>query len=224
MSQSANILIAEDEHRIAEVIVAYLEQAGFAVTHVDDGGKVLEAIDRQPPDLLVLDLMLPNKDGISICRELRAFSQLPVIMVTAKVEEIDRLLGFEVGADDYLCKPFSPRELVARVQSLLRRSGPANEPLPQLFSIDGDARRVSCNGTALQLTPTEYSLMELFLSRPGRVFPRAQLIDLVYEDAIDTTDRAIDSHIKNLRKKIAAHLPDQEVIRSVYGIGYRYEL
>lgn len=218
------VLVIEDEPAIAEVEIAYLRNAGLATLHLDRGDGAVECIRREAPDLIVLDLMLPGADGTEICRGLRAFSQAPVIMVTARVEEIDRLLGFETGADDYLCKPFSPRELVARVRALLRRSGALDvarrEPL---FVDDISAQRIRCAGRGLDLTPQEYRLLHVLLAHPGRVFSRAQLLALAYPDDAEVFDRAIDSHVKNLRRKIAGSLGEQSVIHSVYGVGYRFE-
>jgi len=177
------------------------------------------------PSLVLLDLMLPGTDGVTLCREIRRFSAVPIIMVTAKVEEIDRLLGFEVGADDYLCKPFSPRELVARVQAMLKRAMPSTQaPAPQLFEHDEGAQRIRYAGQALNLTPQEYRLLAVLIAAPGRIFSRAALLQLAYADGGDVFDRAVDSHIKNLRKKLAAVLADRDVIHSVYGVGYRFEL
>lgn len=219
------ILIVEDEIKIAEILSDYLEQAGFTTDHMAEGVNVVERVKEDPPGLILLDLMLPGKDGLAICREIRMFSELPIIMVTAKAEEIDRLLGLEIGADDYICKPFSPREVVARVKVVLRRSKPLGETIstPPLFEIDEERARISVKGQRLDLTPTEYRLLKLFLSKPGRVFSRSQLLDLCYQQEQLVFDRVIDSHVKNLRRKIYRYLGDQEVIHSVYGVGYRYE-
>jgi two-component system response regulator BaeR len=219
------IMVVEDEPRIAEVMLAYLSHAGFATRHIERGDAVLPALRESPPDLLLLDLMLPGVDGVSICRDIRRFSSLPIIMVTARVEEIDRLLGFEVGADDYLCKPFSPRELVARVQAMLRRVCPdAATASPPLFEHDAAAQRIHCCGQLLNLTPQEYRPLAVLLSAPGRIFARATLLEMAYPDGGDVFDRAVDSHIKNLRKKLAMALGEREAIHSVYGVGYRFEL
>ena len=219
------ILVVEDEGSIADILMDYLRKAGFVVRHIADGAAALAAIRADPPDLVVLDLMLPGLDGISVCREVRRFSALPIIMVTARVEEIDRLLGLEAGADDYVCKPFSPREVVARVATVLRRSG-GGEAAPALAAVDIDeaAQRIAIGGQRLELTPTEFRLLRLLASRPGRIYSRAQILDLAYDDDLDVSDRIIDSHVKNIRKKIAAVLPGVEVIHSVYGVGYRFEM
>ncbi len=210
------IVIVEDEPEMAALVADYVRAAGFHPTVFGDGAAALAAIRNAPP---ALDLMLPGLDGLSLCREVRAFSRVPIVMVTARVEEIDRLLGLELGADDYLCKPFSPRELVARIKAILRRSGIASAPL----AIDSAARRASVHGRQLDLTPTEFDLLAALARRPGQVFSRAQLLALAHQDKLEVTDRAIDSHIKNVRRKIEAAAPGLEPIRSIYGLGYRFE-
>lgn len=228
MSTDTLILLVEDEPRIAEVQIAYLQQAGMRVHHLARGDAVMAFVESTPPDVIVLDLMLPGMDGTAVCRSLRALPQhaeIPVIMVTAMVEEIDRLLGFEAGADDYLCKPFSPRELVARVKALLRRSAVAAIPVPPSpLQMDALQLRASWNGKVLNLTPQQFRLLDVLAGSPGRIFSRAQLLELAYTDSTDVIDRAIDSAIKNLRKKLAVDIPEQELIHSVYGVGYRFEL
>lgn len=222
----AHILIAEDEAKIAALVADYLGAAGMQVSVVTDGEEVLPAVERLRPAALILDVMLPHRDGMSICRELRLTNTLPVIMLTARVEEIDRLLGLELGADDYLCKPFSPRELVARVKALLRRTAPAASEAPVLphFEVDEQRMRASVSGHRLDLTPVEYRLLSTLLRHPGRVYRRDELLNLVYDDYREISDRTIDGHIKNLRRKIEAVLPDHAVIHAVYGIGYRLEI
>jgi two-component system response regulator BaeR len=221
------ILVVEDEPTIAEILVDYLRHAGFTPRHMDNGREALEAIRAEPPDLVVLDIMLPGLDGMSVCREVRKFSAVPIIMVTARVEEIDRLMGLEVGADDYVCKPFSPREVVARVTTVLRRAaarGGSDVAALPLLEVDEECQRMSISGQRLDLTPTEYRLLRLLASRPGRIYSRAQILDLAYVEDQDVSDRIIDSHVKNLRKKIAAVLPGVDLIHSVYGVGYRFEV
>ena len=215
------VYIVEDEPELALLVADYLRAAGFDPTVFADGLEALAAIRARVPALVVLDLMLPGLDGLALCREVRSFSGVPIVMVTARVEEIDRLLGLELGADDYLCKPFSPRELVARVKAILRRSGVA-APTGAL-AIDAAARRASVRGRALDLTRTEFELLAALASRPGQVFSRARLLELAHQDNLEATDRAIDSHIKNLRRKIDAAAPGLEPIRSIYGVGYRFE-
>jgi two-component system response regulator BaeR len=222
---TARVMIVEDEPELAALVADYARAAGYEPIVFGDGARALAAVRHQPPDILVLDLMLPGLDGLAVCRAVRTFSTLPIIMVTAKVEEIDRLLGLETGADDYLCKPFSPRELVARIKAQLRRAGYAADgaPVPTL-TIDTAGRRVLVHGQPLTLTPAEYAILAGMARHPGRVFSRAQLLDLAAQDKLDTGDRAIDSHIKNLRRKLARVLPDAEPITAVYGLGYRLDL
>jgi two-component system response regulator BaeR len=177
-------------------------------------------------DLIVLDLMLPGRDGLDICRELRSFSTVPIIMVTARIEEIDRLLGLELGADDYICKPFSPREMVARVKAVLRRlhAQTADAPVDALkLKLDPHSFRVSVEGREAELTLVEFQLLQVLYRQPGRIFSRSKLMDLIYRDQRIVSDRTIDSHIKKLRKKLADILPDRELVHSVYGAGYRYD-
>ncbi|MFL6658528.1 MAG: response regulator [Massilia sp.] len=219
---SQRIVIVEDEPELAAVMADYAVASGYLPTVYHDGAIALEALRRELPALLVLDLMLPGLDGVSLCRAVRAFSEVPIIMVTARVEEIDRLLGLESGADDYLCKPFSPRELMARIKVILRRV-PAGAPAG-VCQVDEGARRISIQGQALELTPSEYHILAGMARRRGQVFSRAQLLDLARQDSLDVTDRAVDSHIKNLRRKIAAVLPEVDAIGSVYGLGYRLDL
>jgi two-component system, OmpR family, response regulator BaeR len=220
---SASILIVEDEGDLSSVMADYVTAAGYAAQVIADGREALASVQRAIPDLIVLDIMLPSLDGLALCRAVREFSEVPIIMVTARVQEIDRLLGLETGADDYLCKPFSPRELVARIKAILRRSRKPDDEARQV-EVDEAARSVRIRAQLLDLTPTEYSLLAAMVKRPGTIFSRAQLLDLASRDNLDVTDRAIDSHIKNLRRKLAAVLPDAEVIHSVYGLGYRFEL
>jgi len=219
------IMIVEDESALAEVLQDYLTRDGFSVCHLAEGTHVVETVRSNPPDLIILDLMLPGKDGLQICREIRQDSDVPIILATARVEEIDRLLGLELGADDYVCKPYSPREIVARVKAILRRVAAAQAPTrsPALINLQAETLSASISGNRLDLTVREFQLLSVLAKRPGRVFSRAQLLDLAYPDDADIYDRTIDSHIKNIRKKIAEYLPDVEVIRSVYGIGYAYE-
>jgi two-component system response regulator BaeR len=217
---SARVMIVEDEPELAALVADYARAAGHDAIVCGDGALALQAVRAEPPDVLVLDLMLPGLDGVAVCRAVRAFSTLPIIMVTAKVEEIDRLLGLETGADDYLCKPFSPRELMARIKALLRRSGFAQP----LLTVDGAGQRVLVRGQALDLTPSEFAILAGMARRPGTVFSRAQLLDLAAQDKLETGDRAVDSHIKNLRRKLAAVLPGAEPITSLYGLGYRLDV
>ena len=218
---NSTIMIVEDEPELAAVIADYARAAGYVPTVHGDGAQALAAIRAAPPDLIVLDLMLPGLDGLALCRAVRAFSEVPIVMVTARVEEIDRLLGLELGADDYLCKPFSPRELMARIKAILRRAGAA-AAAPALV-LDQAARRIALHGRALDLTPSEYAILAALARRPGQVLSRAQLLDAAQADNFDANDRAIDSHVKNLRRKIDGAAPGLEPIRSIYGLGYRYD-
>ncbi|MBK1725893.1 response regulator [Halorhodospira neutriphila] len=219
---SAHILIVEDETRLAELLADYLQAASFTTEHLTDGSAVVPALQARMPDLILLDLMLPGEDGMSVCRAIRRFSEVPIIMITARVEEIDRLLGLELGADDYICKPLSPREVVARVKAILRRlqrSGGEGSGL----AIDILAYRAWLDGHELTLTPVELRLLAALAEHPGQVFSRGQLLDRLYSDHRVVTDRTIDAHIKNLRRKLSAVRDEQELIRSVYGVGYRLE-
>jgi two-component system response regulator BaeR len=221
------LFIVEDEPELAALVADYAKAAGYDATVFGDGALALDAIRRRPPALVVLDLMLPGLDGLSVCREVRRFSELPIVMVTARVEEIDRLLGLELGADDYLCKPFSPRELMARVKAILRRAASTAAPAPTpVVDVDEAARRIRIHGQVLALTPTEYGILAALARRPGQVFSRAQLLDAAREGnaSLDVADRAIDSHVKNLRRKLDAALPGVEAIHSIYGLGYRFDL
>jgi two-component system response regulator BaeR len=220
------ILIVEDEPKLASLLADYLHASGYRTSHIADGNAVIAAITASPPDLVLLDLMLPGRNGIDICRELRSFSQVPVIMLTARVEEIDRLLGLQTGADDYVCKPFSPREVVARVQALLRRAAYArSQPASSTgIIIDAEKHEVLVNGRILDLTPVEFRLLKALHANAGRVFSRDQLIGHAYADYRIVTDRTVDTHIKNLRRKLDHASPEHELIRSIYGLGYKLEL
>jgi len=218
---TARILIVEDENELATIIADYAKAAGYDAEVIGNGRTALAAIERQTPDLIVLDLQLPGLDGLSVCKTVRRFSDVPIIMVTARVEEVDRLIGLEIGADDYVCKPFSPRELVARIKVILRRRRP-DEP-ERLLVIDESTHTIRLASQPLTLTASEYVLLATMAKRRGTIYSRAQLLDLVRHDNFDVGDRAIDTHIKNLRRKLSAVLPDVEIIHSVYGLGYRVE-
>jgi two-component system, OmpR family, response regulator BaeR len=220
------ILIVEDEPKLAALLADYLGAAGFATERIANGLDAVPAVRRQLPALVVLDLMLPGRNGLEICRELRTFSDVPIIMVTARVDEIDRLLGLGLGADDYICKPFSPREVVARVHAILRRtlrSEPARTDVVTLRIHDA-GHQAEFRGQALDLTPVEYRLLRTLAAEPGRVFSRNQLLDTAYTDHRVVNDRTVDSHIKNLRRKLTQVSGGDEVIHSIYGVGYRLDL
>jgi two-component system response regulator BaeR len=219
------VLIIEDERKIAEILKDYLEKANYTVTSLDRGDVVVQQLKRSMPDLILLDIMLPGMDGMEVCREVRKFSNVPIIMLTARVEEIDRLIGLELGADDYICKPFSPREVAARVKAVLRRfhqkpfeSQKAHGPI----TLIEDSHRAFIHDKEMDLTPSEFGLLKLFMAQPDRVFSRNELISSVQGYDFEGYDRTIDTHIKNLRKKIAHRLPGQNIIRTVYGIGYKF--
>ncbi len=226
MEQSQTILVVEDEPKLSSLLCDYLEQAGYVARTVANGLDVEASVSQYHPDLILLDLMLPGKDGLTVCRELRAVSEVPIIMVTARVEEIDRLLGLELGADDYICKPFSPREVVARVKTVLRRMlrhETADVPVGG-FQLDEQRFQATLDGQLLDLTPVEFRLLSTFIARPGWVFSRQQLVDGLYTDFRSVSDRTVDSHVKNLRKKIRDVSSDSDAIRSVYGVGYKLDL
>ena len=218
------ILIVEDDVKIADMLANYLLMHGFASEVCGDGHDAVARVRQQAPALIVLDLMLPGLDGVAVCAAVRAFSTVPIMMVTARVDEIDRLLGLDTGADDYVCKPFSPREVVARIKALLRRSeGALAKPVPAAFVVDEARQQISWRGRPLPLTPVEFRLMRQLMSRPGQVFARARLLDTLHEDQRDVSDRAIDSHIKNLRRKLEQAGTGEAGISSVYGVGYRFD-
>jgi two-component system response regulator BaeR len=219
------ILIVEDEPKIAALLADYLgSKGGFRTVTVDRGDAVMEAFQTVKPDLVLLDLMLPGIDGIEVCKLLRGQSSVPIIMVTARVDEIDRLLGLELGADDYICKPFSPREVVARVKAVLRRSEPISNANATGGKLEIDESRFTArlNGTDLGLTAVEFALLKTLSASNGRVFSRDQLMNAMYSDYRVVSDRAVDTHIKNLRKKLAQVCGNEDLIQSVYGLGYRF--
>ena len=224
---SRHILVVEDEKKIANLLCDYLKEAGFRTSTQDNGNRVISQVKKDAPDLILLDIMLPGKDGMELCREIRQVSNIPIIMITARVEEIDRLLGLELGADDYICKPFSPREVVARVKTVFRRvhaEPQSNNLVVGSISLDDETHQVMIVNQVLNLTPNEFGLLKIMMSRPNRVFSRSELINRVQGYGFEGYDRTIDTHIKNLRKKIGRLLPDQEIIRTVYGIGYKFSV
>ncbi|MEM6581897.1 MAG: response regulator [Pseudomonadota bacterium] len=224
-----HILIVEDEPKIAQLLADYLQREGFSTTILNEGTHAVEQVQSLQPHFLILDLMLPGKDGLSICREVRQSSEIPIMMLTAKVDEIDRLLGLELGADDYVCKPFSPREVVARVRTILRRvtSAPktVEENVLDYAGITLALERFECmaNGARIELTPVEFNILKAFMARPGHVFSRDRLMDLAYPDERVVSDRTMDTHVKNLRRKLTQGLGDRELIHSIYGVGYKID-
>jgi len=224
--QQKTILVVEDEPSLAIVLCEYLANVGFQTHIIDNGLDVIGWVKQHHPDLLILDLMLPERDGLDIYRELRTFSQVPVVMATARVDEIDRLIGLELGADDYICKPYSSREVVVRVKNILRRSHDENKTQKNNkgLSVDDKKMMVLLNGEEVVLTPAEFRLLSFFNKHPEQVFSRDQLMTQIYEDSRVVTDRTIDSHIKNLRHKLQAVASDSEYIKSIYGVGYKLAL
>lgn len=217
-----SILIVEDEPKIAKLLEDYLQaKGGYRTAIVGRGDEALQRFREEQPDLVLLDLMLPGLDGIEVCKRIRAESPVPIIMVTARVEEIDRLLGLELGADDYICKPFSPREVVARVKAVLRRTS-AEERITSVLAIDEEKFEARFAGRLLNLTPVEFALLRALSAREGRVFSRDQLMNEMYSDYRVVSDRAVDTHIKNLRRKLEEASNGRELIESVYGLGYRF--
>ncbi|MRR33829.1 response regulator [bacterium] len=220
---NGTVLVVEDERKLADLLRDYLSRSGFDTMCLGNGSDVVPLVRQQMPDLILLDLMLPGRDGLEICKDIRSFSTVPIIMVTARIEEIDRLLGLELGADDYICKPFSPREVVARVKAVLRRSLSATTIQEAGLEMDETRFQATLNGQELGLTAVEFKLLRLLASNPARIFGRQQLMDRIYPDERVVSDRTIDSHIKKLRKKLDAANPGNELIHSVYGVGYKFE-
>ena len=220
------ILVVEDQPKLAQLLKEYLTQADYETYCIDNGSAVTPWVRENSPALILLDIMLPGKDGMTVCQEIRSFSQVPIIMVTARIEEIDRLLGLELGADDYICKPFSPREVVARVKAVLRRANNLAEDGNDndIFFIDEDKYEASYHGKPLNLTVVEFRLLNKLLSSRGKVFSREQLIDQLYNDHRVVNDRTVDTHVKNLRRKLEEVAPSDNVIRSVYGVGYKLDV
>jgi len=223
----SQVLVVDDDPGIVKVVRAYLEQAGFEVSVAYDGKKAMQIARNERPDLVILDLMLPEMDGWDVCRALRKESDVPIIMLTARVEESDKLIGLELGADDYVTKPFSPRELVARVRSVLRRVG-GMPSRPERFSrgeitIDLSRHSVQVRGEAIDLTPTEFDLLATLMEDPGRAFTRSQLLQSVQGYAYEGYERTIDVHIKNLRHKMEADPRNPQYVKTVYGVGYKFE-
>ncbi len=220
------ILVVDDEPKIIQLTQDYLENAGFSVLSAGDGERALAVIQIEKPDLVVLDLGLPGMDGLDVCRSIRKTSNLPIIMLTARDEETDKLVGLELGADDYITKPFSPKELVARVRSVLRRSALVQEGREVIrvgdVTLDLPRMRVTVGGEEIELTATEFQLLQALASQPGRIFTRSQLLNAVHGVAIESYERAIDAHIKNIRRKLEPVPHEPRYIQTVYGVGYRF--
>lgn len=223
MFVSGNILIVEDEPKLASLLSDYLRVSGFEPFCLSNGAEVVPWFREHKPDLILLDLMLPRRDGMEVCKDIRTFSRVPIIIVTARIEEIDRLLGLELGADDYICKPFSPREVVARVKAVLRRTHDGQTIQAQELVLDEDRYRATLHGHDLELTAVEFKLLHFLVASPGRIYGRQQLMNKIYPDERNVSDRTIDSHIKKLRRKIENVDPEAKLIHSVYGVGYKFE-
>jgi two-component system alkaline phosphatase synthesis response regulator PhoP len=227
MATMKTILVVDDETKITQLARDYLEHAGYRVHTAHDGVSALAFARSEKPDLLVLDLGLPKKDGLDVTRELRRDSSLPIIMLTARGEESDKLVGLELGADDYIVKPFSPKELVARVRAVLRRAESAPQSLADNIRagdvvLDVPRRRATRAGAVIDLTPTEFQLLAALAAQPGRVFTRAQLLDAVRGVAVESYERAIDAHIKNIRRKLEPDPRQPRYVLTVYGVGYKF--
>ena len=222
----ATVLVVDDEPIVREVVVRYLAREGHRTLEAADGDAARGVIERLDPDLVVLDVMLPGTDGLELCRWIRGRSELPVILLTARGEEADRIVGLELGADDYLVKPFSPKELVARVRAVLRRANGAVAGAEVLRAVDVEIdlpkMRARVHGQPVDLTPTEFELLTTLVREPGRVFTRGQLLDALRGVTLDTYERAIDAHVKNLRKKIEPEPGRPRYVLTVHGVGYRF--
>ena len=223
---SQKILVVDDELDIVKVVRAYLEQSGFRVITASDGQQALAVFRHEQPDLIVLDLNLPKMDGLDVCRAIRRESSVPIIMLTARVEETDRLIGLEIGADDYIVKPFSPREVVARVRTVLRRSAPIAEQSASItlgvLTIDPIKHEVQLQSQTIDLTPSEFNILLAMASQPGRAFSRMDLLDAAQGESYEGYERSIDVHIKNLRQKLGDEPRDPTYILTVYGVGYKF--
>nr|WP_153664147.1 MULTISPECIES: response regulator [Shewanella] len=223
------ILVIEDEPKIAKLLADYLALDGFETTILTEGTDAVDIIKASAPDVVILDLMLPGKDGITICKQVREFSNVPILMSTARVDEIDRLIGLNSGADDYICKPFLPKEVVARVKAILRRVQPHNvdhEPTTLVYRdvmLNQEKFQCQVNHHDVELTPIEFRMLQTLITKPGKVYSREVLMQASYKDQRIVSDRTIDSHIKNLRKKLAEYTQENELIHSIYGVGYKVD-
>ncbi|MEL7645522.1 MAG: response regulator transcription factor [Anaerolineaceae bacterium] len=219
------ILVVEDERELNKVLQAYLTRAGYRALGAFSGDEGLRLYEQEKPDLVLLDLNLPGRDGLELAREMRKTRDIPIIMATARVDEIDRLIGLELGADDYVSKPYSPREVVARVKAVLRRGVREPEPKAVLtlgkLSLEPEAHRVALAGKQLELTPTEFGMLQLLVSQPGRAFTRLQLLEAAQGVSYEGYERSVDVHVKNLRRKLKEADPAGQYIETVFGVGYR---
>ncbi len=223
-----HILVIEDEVKIAELIEKYLYLEGFKTSLIHDGNCALDAVNELNPDLIILDIMLPGTNGIELCSKIRQYSDVPIIMLTARVEEIDHLIGFDVGADDYVTKPFKPKELMARVKAILkRRRMPSSKPSTFTAGniiVDPSEYKVLVKNEELKLTINEFSLLKILIASPNKVFSRQDLLTMTQGKYFESYERSIDSHIKNLRKKLTQADPDSHYIESIYGVGYKFKI
>ena len=222
---SKKILIVEDEPKLAALLTDYLTHEGFENHWLGDGLNVVEWVKQHSPDLILMDIMLPHRDGISLCKAIREFSTVPLFLITARIAETDRLKGLEIGADDYICKPYSAKEVVARIKAIFRRQQNFSTQLPVIagFSLDKEKLHAFYKGVPLDLTLSEFRILAALLDRCGKVYSRATLLDSLHEDERDISDRIVDTHVKNLRQKLQKISVEKEIIQSVYGVGYRIE-
>jgi len=216
------VLVVEDEREIAAQVAKYIVREGYKSIVLNSGEMVIETVKKELPDIIILDVMLPIKDGVTCCKEIRAFSDIPIIMLTARKTENDRIIGLQAGVDDYVCKPFSAKELMLRIQAVLKRSGVLSDEVPSGLQLDKNGYLLKYNGEEVKLTHLEFSLLNLLVKKPGRIFSREQIIEFAYNNDRDISDRAIDSHIKNIRKKIRSINIEQNVIETTYGAGFRF--
>jgi two-component system response regulator BaeR len=221
--EARRVLLVAGDDKVAQQLLGYFRIEGFEAETLDNGQNALSRIEQSAPAVVVLDAVLPGLDGIGVCRAVRRFSDVPILMLTARIDEVDHLFGLDAGADDYVCKPFDPREVIARVRVLVRRADGRLSASAQPWYVDDAGYRIAWRGQWLSLTPLEFRLLRLMLRNPGRVFTRAKLLESVYSDIPDVSDRAIDSHVKNVRRKIQATDPGCKFIRSIYGEGYCFD-
>jgi len=216
------VLVVEDEREIAAQVSKYIAREGYKSIVLNSGETVIEVVKKELPDIIVLDVMLPVKDGVTCCKEIREFSDIPIIMLTARKAENDRIIGLQAGVDDYVCKPFSAKELILRIKAILRRSGVSNNVASSGFQLDKNGYILKYNDQQIKLTHIEFALLNLLSQKPGRIYTREQIIEYAYNKDRDISDRAIDSHIKNIRKKIRLINIEQNVIETTYGAGFRF--
>ncbi|KGJ97446.1 response regulator [Colwellia psychrerythraea] len=216
------VLVVEDEREIAAQVAKYITREGYKPIVLNSGEHVIDTVKQELPDIIVLDVMLPIKDGVTCCKEIREFSEIPIIMLTARKTENDRILGLQAGVDDYVCKPFSAKELMLRIQAILKRTGIENKQENSGLQLDKNGFFLKYNGQETKLTNLEFSLLNLLMQKPGRIYSREQIIELAYNNECNASDRAIDSHIKNIRKKVRSLAIEHNVIETTYGAGFRY--